>query len=62
MLKKKVLASFQRIIELFTEKFVPKLSRIWVWDPGPGAKKAPDPGTGTATLSVPNEILNAVIL
>jgi hypothetical protein len=33
MLKKKIRASFQRIIELFTEKFVAKL---WVWDPGSG--------------------------
>jgi hypothetical protein len=28
------LASFQKIIELFTQKFVTKLSKIWVWDPG----------------------------
>jgi hypothetical protein len=34
MLKKKGGVSFQRIIELFTQKFVTKLSRIWVWDPG----------------------------
>jgi hypothetical protein len=33
MLKKKIWASFQRIIELFTQKFVPKLSKIWIWDP-----------------------------
>jgi hypothetical protein len=36
------------------------LSNIWVWDPGygknlfripdPGVKKAPDPGSGSATL------------
>jgi hypothetical protein len=36
------------------------LSKIWVWDPGsgknlfripdPGVKKAPDPGSGSATL------------
>jgi hypothetical protein len=55
MLKKKIWASFQRIIELFTQKFVTRLSKIWVWDPGsgknlyripdpgPGVKKAPDP-------------------
>jgi hypothetical protein len=61
MLKKKIWASFQRIIELFTQKFVTKLSKIWVWvpgseirnnlfripDPGPGVKKAPDPGSAT---------------
>jgi hypothetical protein len=37
-----------------------RLSKIWVWDPGsgknlfripdPGVKKAPDPGSGSATL------------
>jgi hypothetical protein len=40
MLKKKIWASFQRILELFYPK-------IWVWDPGPGVKKAPDPGSAT---------------
>jgi hypothetical protein len=55
MLKKIMWASFQRIIELFTQKFVTNLSKIWVWDPGseirdPGVKKAPDPGYGSATL------------
>jgi hypothetical protein len=34
MLKKKIWANFQRIIELFTLKIVSKLSKIWVWDPG----------------------------
>ncbi len=53
MLKKKIWAIFQRIIELFTQKIVTMLSKIWVWDPGsgknlfripdPGVKKAPDP-------------------
>jgi hypothetical protein len=33
-LKKKIWANFQRIIELFTQKIVTKLSKIWVWDPG----------------------------
>ncbi len=32
--KKKIWANFQRIIELFTQKIVNKLSKIWVWDPG----------------------------
>jgi hypothetical protein len=60
MLKKKIWANFQRIIELFTQKIVSKLSKIWVWDPrsgknlfripDPGVKKAPDPGAGSATL------------
>jgi hypothetical protein len=51
-------ANFRRIIELFTQKIVTKLLK-WVWDPGsgknlfripdPGVKKAPDPGSGSAT-------------
>jgi hypothetical protein len=43
MLKKKIWPSFQRIIELFTKKFVTKLLKIWVWDPGLGVKKVPVP-------------------
>jgi hypothetical protein len=60
VLKKKISANFQRIIELFTQKIVTKLSKIWVWDPrsgirkkpipDPGVEKAPDPGSGSATL------------
>jgi hypothetical protein len=34
MLKKKIWASFQRIIELVTKKLVTRLSKIWIWDPG----------------------------
>jgi hypothetical protein len=55
VLKKKIWANFQRIIELFTKKIVKKLFKIWSWDPGsgknpfripdPGVKKAPDPGS-----------------
>ncbi len=55
VLKKKIWANFQRIIEPFTQKIVTKLSKIWLWDPGsgknlfripdPGVKKAPDPGS-----------------
>jgi hypothetical protein len=68
VLKKKIWVNFQRIIELFTQKIVTKLSKIWVWYPGceirdpgsrknlfripdPGVKKAPDPGSGSATLT-----------
>jgi hypothetical protein len=59
VLKKKIWANFQRIIELFTQKIVTKVSKIWSWDPrsgirkkpipdpGPGVKKAPDPGSAT---------------
>ncbi len=58
VLKKKIWANFQRIIELFTQKIVTKLSKLWIWDPEknlfripvPGVKKAPDPGSGSATL------------
>ncbi len=32
--RQKFRANFQRIIELFTQKIVNKLSKIWVWDPG----------------------------
>jgi hypothetical protein len=47
MLKKKIWANFQRIIELFTQKIVSKLSKIWVWDPGSEIWKKPilDPGS-----------------
>jgi hypothetical protein len=57
MLKKKIRPIFERIIELFTEKIVTKLSKIWVWNPrsgktlfrilDPGVKKAPDPRSAT---------------
>ncbi len=57
MLKKKIWANFQRIIEVFTQKIFTKLSKYWfgirdprsgIRDPGseirdPGVKKAPDP-------------------
>ncbi len=36
MQNKKIWANFQRIIELFTQKIVNKLSKIWAWDPGSG--------------------------
>jgi hypothetical protein len=59
MLKKIILANFQRIIELFTQKIVNKLSKygFGIRDPGsgknlfripdPGVKKALDPGSAT---------------
>ncbi len=62
--QEKIWVKFQRIMELFTQKVVTKLSKIWVWDPGSGinlfripdrgVKKAPipDPGSGSATLTV----------
>ncbi len=32
--RKKIWANFQRNKELFSQKFVTKPSKIWVWDPG----------------------------
>ncbi len=57
VLKKKIWANFQIIIELFTQKIVNKFSKIWGWDPGseiwdPGSGKnlfrSPDPGVKKA--------------
>ncbi len=47
VLKKKIWANFQRIIELFTQKIVTKLSKIWVRDPGSGIRKIPIPDPGS---------------
>jgi hypothetical protein len=51
----------KEIVELFTQKIITKLSKIWVWDPGsgknlfrisdPGIKKAPDPGSATLPVA-----------
>ncbi len=43
MLKKKIWANFQRIVEVLTQKIFNMLSNIWVWDPGSGIR---DPGSG----------------
>jgi hypothetical protein len=42
MLKEKLWADFQRIIELFTQKIITELSKIWV---GIRKKPIPDPGS-----------------
>jgi hypothetical protein len=47
VLKKKIWANFQRIKELFTQKIVTKLSKIWLWDPGSGIRKKPIPDPGS---------------
>jgi hypothetical protein len=41
ILKKKIWANFQRIVEVFTQKTFNMLSNIWVWDPGSEIR---DPG------------------
>jgi hypothetical protein len=57
--------NFQRIIELFIQKIVINLSKICLrfeirdprsglTIPDPGVKKAPDPGSGSATLKFCN--------
>jgi hypothetical protein len=51
MLKKKIWANFQRIIEFFTPKNVTKLSKIWVWEPGSGIR---DPGSGKNQFQIPD--------
>ncbi len=65
--EEKNLANFKKIIELFTQKIVKKLSKIWVRDPGSGknlfripdpeVKKAPDPGSATLYLNTTNPVL-----
>ncbi len=56
MLKKKIWPNFQRIVEVFIQKIFNMLSNIWVWDPG--VKKAPDPGSGSATLPLGMEAVS----
>jgi hypothetical protein len=43
MLKKKIWAKFQKIIEVFTQKIVTNLSKIWFgfWDLRSGIRKKP---------------------
>jgi hypothetical protein len=67
MLKNKIWANFQRIIELLTQKLALWSQNMGLGDqgseirdpesrknlfriPGPRVKKAPDPGSGSATL------------
>ncbi len=47
VLKKKIWANFQRIMVLFTQKIVTKLSKIWLWDPRSGIRKKPIPDPGS---------------
>jgi hypothetical protein len=59
VLKKKIWANFQRIIELFTQKIVTKLSKIWLWDPGSEIRKKPIPGPGSRGPGSGSATLNA---
>ncbi len=54
VLKKKIWASFQRIIELFTKKIVKKLLKIRSWDPGSEIRKKPIPDPGSRGQKAPN--------
>ncbi len=51
VLKKKIWSNFHRIIELFTQKIVTKLSKVWVWDPGSEIR---DPGSGKNLFRIPD--------
>jgi hypothetical protein len=51
MLKKKIWANFQRIVEVFTQKFFNMLSNIWVWDPGSEIR---GPGSGKNLFRIPD--------
>jgi hypothetical protein len=50
--EEKNLSQFSKNYRTFYQETVPKLSKIWVRDPGPRVKKAPDPGSGSATLEL----------
>jgi hypothetical protein len=50
MLKKKIGANFQRIIELFTQKIVTKLSKYGFGIRDPEKKPILDPGSATLRL------------
>ena len=47
MLKKKIWANFQRIVEDSTQRIFNMLSNIRVWDPGSGIRKKPIPDPGS---------------
>jgi hypothetical protein len=53
-----MLKNFQRIIELFTQKIVSRHSKDGFGIRDPGVKKAPDPGSGSATLVPPPPLQN----
>jgi hypothetical protein len=47
MVKKKIWANFQKIVEVFTQKICNMLSNIWIWDPGSRIRKKPIPDPGS---------------
>jgi hypothetical protein len=56
ILKIKIWADFQSIIELFTQKTATKLSKIWVWDLGSeirGPNEIRDQGSGKKLFRIP---------
>jgi hypothetical protein len=59
MLKKKICANFQRIIELFTQKIVPKLSKICVWDSGSEIQDPEKAYSGSRILDPGARVKNA---
>jgi hypothetical protein len=58
MLKKKIWADFQRIVEVFPKKMFNMLSNIWVWDsvadPDPGSGAFLTPGSGIRNRFFPD--------
>jgi hypothetical protein len=60
MLKKKIWANFQRIIELFIQKIVTKLSKIWVWDPRSGIQGSDHGYRGSGSATLPSSILISI--
>jgi hypothetical protein len=71
VLKKKIWANLQTIIELFPKNCQKALKNMVLGSgirknlfriPDPGVKKAPDPGSGSATLAVPFRIFSTWIV
>jgi hypothetical protein len=54
VLKKKIWANFQRIIELFTKNWSKKLLKIWSWDPGSGKNLSRIQGSKSTQSRIPD--------
>jgi hypothetical protein len=61
VLKKKIWANFQRIIELFNPKIFTRLSKILVWDPGSGSKRHRISGSATLVFRHVRENLSTYL-